>query len=136
MSLTGAFIDRYNDATDDDATAMRDGIGANKAWADSAPDDTALPYIIVKHITTGLEIESKGQGKRIMDATVQVDVWETAGDVDALLDLIETTYVGNTITITGRSHLSTHFNNRMVEQEKPNLWKGMIEFRVLYEKGA
>jgi len=134
MSLTGAFITRYNDDADSDITALRDLVGTTKAWADIAIDSKATPYLVIKHVTTALESETKGQGKRIMDATVQVDVWETGGDVDAILDLVEAAYIDHTITITGRNHLSTHLSNRMVEQEKINLWHGLVEFRVLYEK--
>ena len=135
MSLTGAFVTRYNDDVDDDITALRTLVGETKAWADIAIDTKATPYLVVKHITTALESQTKGSsGKRIMDATIQIDVWDSSGDVDSILDLIETAYLEHPITIANRNHLSTQLNNRLVEQEKINLWHGIIEFRVLYEK--
>ena len=137
MSLTGAIVTRYNDDSDSDATALRAAVGVGKCWADTAPDSVAMPYIVVDDVATAQVSEAKGQTYRVEEVTIQFDVWATTkASVEEIIELIDDCYVGASLTISNRSHLSTHKINHNTEEEKPRLWHGTIDLLVSVEKSG
>lgn len=135
MSITAAIADRYDNDTDADITTLRGNVGTDKLWVGNAPEDTALPYITVMHVSTATDSQTKGQNKRVEDAIVQFDVWaKTKAEVETILNQLDDAYIGHRLTISNRSYKASHPNNRMVEERRKALWRGLFEVRILLEK--
>jgi len=135
MSITAAIVARYDDHVDSDATAMRAELGTDKLWVDKAPEEVGLPYATVTHISSSQESERKSQDARWEEAIIQIDVWsEKKSKVEVVMDKFEDAYIGYRMTISNRRHLATYFDNRLVMQDKINLWHGVLQLRVNVEK--
>jgi hypothetical protein len=132
VSLTAAIVARFDDDADEPIVALRSGLGTNQFWVDRAPENKAVPYATVKHVATSVVSERKSLTARVEDCTVQIDVWASGKTtVETTLDLFEAAYIGKPLAISNRTWYCTYFNNRMVEEDHLNLWRGMLELSVI-----
>ena len=135
--LVGGMIDRLQSSEDTAPTAFRVLVPAESVWADLVPQNVAMPYCVVSHISTALLSECKGQTSQICSVTIQVDIWDSnRAKVESVLDQVEKTFIGEPVTITGNlttNWLSCELSNRWSEQDT-GAWHGIVEFAVMVEK--